>query len=380
MVICLFGTYESKFPRTLTIKMASEKNGYTLLECHYPFWELTREKHVFFSVKSMIRSALKILCIYFKLIWKYLQIMDHDVMIVGYNGYFDMPLAKLLAKIRKKPLIFTPVFPLYTTLVDDRKYLDKTSLKSTIVHKIDEIGCKLADLVIIETEEFLNYYHEEFGVPRRKLFKIPLGADETSFFIRKKPKHDSGQVKVLFYGKFIPLQGIHYIIEAAKLLEDNSRIEFEVIGSGQLSQEIDELSKRLDIKNITFIDWVEYGELPKHIQCADICLGIFGDTLKSRRGIPIKVYEALAMQKPVITGASPAAKEVFTDKVNAVLCEMANARALSESILLLSRDMKLREKIAKEGHKVYKDIFSSEYIARKFEKAVNKCVTHFRRM
>ncbi len=177
---------------------------------------------------------------------------------------------------------------------------------------------------------------------------------------------------MLFYGKFIPLQGIPYIVEAAKILEDNSEIEFEIIGSGQLSESIRDMAQKLNIKNARFIDWINYRKLPDHIQKADVCLGIFGTTHKAQRGIPIKVYESLAMKKPVITGNSPAAREVFTHKVNSILCDMGDPKAIAESILLLKNDKKLRENIAEAGFNLYQDLFSSKQIARKFELALNR--------
>lgn len=370
--ICLFGTYESQFPRTKTIIEASKRNAYEVIECHIPFWELARNKEIFFSPKSLVLSLFKILSIYFRLILKYFQVKDHDVVIVGYNGYFDIPLAKVLAKARKKPLLYTPVFPLYETMVEDRKHINKTSFPSKVIHKIDETACRLADLIIIETEEYIRYYHEEFRIPKKKFIQIPLGADEANFFPRKIRKSTPEKIMVLFYGKFIPLQGIRYIIEAAKLLEKDKDIGFEVIGSGQLTEEIQELSHKLQIKNVSFIEWVDYKKLPLHIQHTDICLGIFGDTPKSQRGIPIKVYEALAMKKPVITGDSPAAREVFTHRVNAELCEMANGKALAESILFLKKNQDLREKISLDGHALYQKLFSSERIAEDLKKALEK--------
>ena len=374
--VCFFGTYESAFPRTITLKEACRQLKIKVIECHAPFWELKRDKLEFFSLKSMIKIVFQLIFIYIHLMIQYIQSEDHDAVIVGYNGYFDMPLAKLLARIRKKPVIFSPVFPLYETSVEDRKYVNKNSLKSKSIHLIDEISCRLADLVIIETQSYLNYYCQEFKIPQEKYFKIPLGADETNCFLRPQEaqRHDSNHLRVLFYGKFIPLQGIPYIIEAAKLLESEKDIEFEIIGSGQLSPSIKELTKKLDISNVTFIDWVNYRDLPRHIQEADICLGIFGTTHKAQRGIPIKVYESLAMKKPVITGDSPAAREVFTHKVNSLLCEMGNPRALAESILLLKENSKLREEIAEAGFALYRALFSSSEIAKRFEMALNKCL------
>jgi glycosyltransferase involved in cell wall biosynthesis len=305
---------------------------------------------------------------------QYVRLEAHDVVVVGYNGYFDMPLAKFLAKIRRTPVIFTPVFPLYETSVEDREYINKNSIKSKVIHLIDTISCRLADLIIIETETYLDYYCQEFKVPRDKYFKIPLGADETNYFPRpvEASRNDSNHMKVLFYGKFIPLQGISTIVEAAKLVEKDKDIEFEIIGSGQLSPGIRSLTKKLNIQNVSFIEWVDYRDLPAHIQKADVCLGIFGKTPKAQRGIPIKVYESLAMKKPVITGDSPAAREVFSHKVNSILCEMGNPEALAESILLLKENRKLREDIARAGFKLYQDLYSSTEIAKKFKLALNK--------
>ncbi len=371
--ICFFGTYEKGFPRTRTLKEACRLKGYKVIECHRPFWEKMKEKREVFSLRSVISVAFRLMLIYISLAGRYLSLGAHDAVVVGYNGYFDMPLARLLTKIRKKTLIFTPVFPLYETMVEDRKYVNKASLKSKIIHRIDEISCRTADLIIIETETYLNYYSEEFKVPRRKFLKIPLGADEKNFYPRpiKSRSSDSAVIKVLFYGKFIPLQGISSIVRAAKLLEEDKELRFKIIGSGQLSEEIKRLSQELKVKNIDFIDWVNYKELPEHILEADICLGIFGGTPKAQRGIPIKVYEALALKKPVITGDTLAAGEVFTHKKNAVLCPVQNPEALAESIILLKENKKLRESIAQAGFELYQKLFSKERIAYLWEKGLN---------
>ncbi|MFP4082404.1 MAG: glycosyltransferase [Candidatus Aminicenantes bacterium] len=374
--VCFFGTYESTFPRTLTLKQACQRLKIKTLDCHIPFWEKKREKIEFFSLKSLPLIVFQLVFIYIRLMIRYLGLKDHDAVMVGYNGYFDVPLAKFLALLRRKPLIFTPVFPLYETSVEDREYIHKDSITAKIIHLIDEVGCRLADLIIIETQTYLDYYCREFKIRREKFFKIPLGADEKNFFSRPQEaqQNDSPNLRVLFYGKFIPLQGIPYIVEAAKLLEEEKDIKFEIIGSGQLSEDIAELAEELEVKNISFTDWVNYLDLPGRIQKADICLGIFGTTPKGRRGIPIKVYEALAMKKPVITGSSPAAREVFAHKINILLCEMGNSRALADSILLLKEDRKLREDIAQAGFELYQELFSSRRIAQEFKKALNRCI------
>jgi hypothetical protein len=80
------------------------------MECHAPFWELKEGKLDFFCLSGMIGHIFRLVLIYIRLTVRYFQLEDHDAVIVGYNGYLDMPVAKLLTRIRGKPLIFTPVF------------------------------------------------------------------------------------------------------------------------------------------------------------------------------------------------------------------------------------------------------------------------------
>jgi glycosyltransferase involved in cell wall biosynthesis len=169
---------------------------------------------------------------------------------------------------------------------------------------------------------------------------------------------------VVYFGQYIPLHGVNYIVEAAKLLEEHPDIRFELVGDGQTYLEAASLGERLQVQNVTFRrTWLSPEDLiAEHIIPADVCLGVFGDSPKARRVVPIKVFVALALGKPVITEDSPAAREVLIHGTDAILCEMANPQALAQAILLLKRDRPLREKIAKQGYLSFQNKFSSRVI------------------
>jgi glycosyltransferase involved in cell wall biosynthesis len=136
------------------------------------------------------------------------------------------------------------------------------------------------------------------------------------------------------------------------------------VGDGQTYGAAFSLAEKLQVKNVTFhCRWLPPEDLmAKHILPADVCLGIFGDSSKARRVVPIKVFVALAMGKPVITGDSPAAREVLTHGTDAILCQMANPHALAQAILLLKCRRPLREKIAREGYLSFQNKFSERVI------------------
>ncbi len=86
---------------------------------------------------------------------------------------------------------------------------------------------------------------------------------------------------------------------------------------------------------------------------ADICLGIFGHTAKAQMVIPHKIYEALAMKKPIITADTPAAKELLTNQINVIFIPSGNSQKLTEAIELLRNNRPLSEKIAVGGYKIF---------------------------
>jgi len=208
-------------------------------------------------------------------------------------------------------------------------------------------------------------------VPREKFRRIFLGADEETFVpIPGADERDDGSFLVFFYGKFTPLQGIPYILRAAAILKDRCDIRFEIVGSGQLSEEMAGLAEGLGLKRVEFIDWVPYTELPSHIARADVCLGIFGDTEKAKRGVPVKAFDALAMGRPLINGDTKAAREVLDHGESAWLVPMANEEALARAILQIKNDERLRRKLAQGARKVFLERYSRKQLGAAVREAL----------
>ena len=146
------------------------------------------------------------------------------------------------------------------------------------------------------------------------------------------PTKDS-RFEVLFYGTYIPLQGIDFIIDAAaQLQESHPAIHFTLIGSGQTRKRIERKIKKMNVTNVTLMDPVPYEHLPDCIRAADLCLGIFGTSNKAQRVIPHKVYDAVACGIPVLTGNTPGIREKFADHPLVTLCTVGNSADIAENI------------------------------------------------
>ena len=375
MKVCFFGTYEKDFPSNRIIIKGLKRNGIDVVECHISLWEKHRNKHGnFLKLFSMFKLTVDLISAYVRLgLMFFSKCKNVDVFIIGYIGQLDVFFLKALLVFKKdKPkVLFIPLVSLYDTAIIDRCLSNKNNLFAKFLFYIDKFSFRMVDLVVFDTNEHINYISNLFSLNKNKFERIWVGADEDVFY-PDKVEVERVVFQVLFIGKYIPLHGLAYIIKAAKLLENENDIKFKIIGSGQLDEEIMNLRKELDIKNIDFIDWIEYNKLIDEINGADVVLGIFGGTGKSLRVIPNKVFHAIACRKPIITGDSLAIRESFVNKKNILLCKNRNSESLSNAILEIKNDNKLRDKIAENGYTLFKNNFSSEKIGEKLAKLLLK--------
>lgn len=292
---------------------------------------------------------------------------DYDILIV--TGKIVLLCSWLLKIIHRKKIIFDVFISDYENLVLDRKVIKENSLKAKLLRYIDRTSCKLANHCILDTQEHIDYFCKEFKLKKEKFSVVYVGSDDEIFYPRENKKNEKFLVQ--FNGTFIPLQGIEYIVKAAKILEKEN-IQFKIIGTGQEHKKIKELYKKLGLNNIEFTDkYIPLKEYAEETNKADICLGIFGDSIKTNNVIPNKAFETIATKKPLITSETVAIKEIFTDKENCLFCKPHDETDLANKILLLKNDKKLREKIASNGYKLFKERFDNKNIGKEIVNKIN---------
>ena len=360
MRVCFFGGYNPRYTRNVIIKEGLIKNGVEVVECH---------------AKSRFKFWLRYPMLFFQHL-KFFPI-KYDFIFVPAFRHKDVPLAKLIGFFTNKPVVFDPLVSRYETKVLDQKKVAPYSMQARYNLKIDKLSFKLADIVLVDTFTHADYYSREFGINRSKFRRVPVGVAEELFSLFKTGDEEGsrkeGNFLVQFFGSFLPLQGIEYIVQAARIVEMRDRtIRFELIGSGQTFPMIKGLIEELELKNIVLRNWVPFSELPEVVSRADICLGIFGNTEKATRVVPNKVFQCLSLRKPVITGRTPAILEFFTNRENIFLCEPANADSLARAIMVLKDNGELRRKIAENGYKLIQENFTSELIGRQVKEILSK--------
>lgn len=339
MRVVYWGTYDTGKPRNRIMIRGLRENGVEVIECHAEVWEGIDDKSQIHNWSQKLHVFAVWLLSYPGLIWRYLRLPKHDAVIVGYMGHLDILVLWLFAKLRRVPVIWDVFLSLYNTAVEDRNLVAPNHLLAPFLFAWEWTACRAADCIILDTKTHGQYFVDKFRLPHEKVDRVFLGAEtdvfmpESSNQIETTANKRSGSFTALFYGQYIPLQGIETVVRAAKLT-DSDNIRWVLIGKGQESPKILDLIEELKPTNLEQIDWVPYEELITRIHNADVCLGIFGGTDKAKRVIPNKVFQILAAGSPLITGDTPAIRELVNNDNDVILVPVADSQALSSTVLL----------------------------------------------
>jgi len=364
--VCYWGTYDRDYPRNRILQEGLRASGAEVRECHAPLWrdsadKLTRARGSWLRPDRVLRAAWT----YGSLAVRFLSGPRPDFVFVGYAGHFDVFPAWCLCRLRGVPLVFDAFLSLYDSLVLDRGVVASGGAKARFLAWVDRTSCRLAGRVLLDTRTHAEFFSESFGLSREKVWVLPIGADDRVFHPLPPAASNGHPYTVLHYGRYIPLHGLETVVGAAQLLEESGEAcRFVLVGDGDERGKIETLARQRGVRSIEFRGAEAPDRLAGTIRESDLCLGIFGVTGKAARVIPNKVYEAMAAGKPVITGDSPAARELLRDGEDCLLCERGDPRALAAAIRRLRSDRDLSRRLAEGGRRRFEEKAAPAVIGR----------------
>lgn len=198
---------------------------------------------------------------------------------------------------------------------------------------------------------------------------IPVGTDETVFHPRANHHQAGESFTIFYYGHMLPLHGLSYVLEAAKLLQDRPEISFHIVGGDPEAARACRLAIR-DGAHISYDKWLPFETLAETASQASLTLGgPFGGTLQSRFVITGKTYQFLALGVPVLVGRNQV-NTVFRDRLNALVVPQADAPALADAINWAWRHPEELHRIGRRGRELYLKRFSQLAINQAVEELV----------
>lgn len=292
-----------------------------------------------------------------------------DAVFVGFMAQPILPFVRLLWHGR---LISDAYLSVYETIVEDRRQVRPQSWLARLARRLDGDLLRYSDLVVTDTEAHADFFRR-LAQPKGELARVWLSAEIEQLGAWSQREHGDEPFEVLFWGAFIPLQGVDVIVRAAALLRDEA-VRFTLAGTGQTFSECVALSAALGADNVKFVGWQPLSKVGDLARSSHLALGIFGSSDKAARVIPNKVFEALAMGMPVISGDSPAARELLTDGDDILTVPMGSPEALAERIRFARANYAAVQVAAQRGQATFQKTASFACITRLLVTRVRECL------
>lgn len=187
------------------------------------------------------------------------------------------------------------------------------------------------------------------GVPAERIVVIPNGINRDHFSAAPASeiaKRNLGLADALvlgFTGFVRDWHGVDRVIRWMVSTDAPANAVLMVVGDGPVRADLERLAAELSLQNrVRFTGVINRDEVPEHVAAFDIALQPAVVPYAS----PLKLFEYLALGKPVIAPRQPNIEEILTDGDNALLFDVTEEGAFERTLTHLCADGVLRDRLA----------------------------------
>jgi len=277
--------------------------------------------------------------------------------------------AVLVSKLKGSKLIFN-VSDLWPESAERLNIINNRFLIN-VSYRLESWIYKKSFLISGQTQGIVKSIKKRF--PNKSVVWFPNGVD-VDFFEGEYETIDwqsklalpTENLIILYAGIIGHAQGLEVIIKAAEKLKSFS-LSFIIVGDGPEKNRLLKMVADKNLNHVHFIPNLEKTKMPSLIKSCDAYVVPLRKLDLFKGAIPSKLFEPLAMGKPILLGVDGEAKELFIEEGKAGLFfEPENADELSDRILILLNDQSLRLQLGMNGKSYVKSNFDRQHIHQKF--------------
>jgi len=278
----------------------------------------------------------------------------------------------IVSRLRGIPLIFE-VRDLWPKFAIDLGFL-KNKFLIRMAEWLEGVVYKKSELIIVLTPAFKEYLISEKKIDKKKIFYVPNGADfsimspaSKTNWVRKK--YFKNKFVVLLAGSHNVIDDLGQIVNAAKLLKDNSNILFVFIGDGAEKNKLVKEALKHKLNNVLFLDPVAKDKLADYINAADVCVVVAHPVLN--KIYLYKGFDYMSCGKPIIISLDGASKKLIVNEAKSgKFVEPRNVNEFKKAVLYFynhGREMKI---MGENGYKFVKKNFDMDKLANQYIKII----------
>lgn len=322
-----------------------------------------------YKSKNILPRLLNYFSFVFSSIFTALFRIEKNDIIICESPPLFLGISAIVIRFFKRSKVIFNVSDLWPETAEKLDIVQNKSLLS-LSYKLEKYIYHKSFLVIGQTKGIVNNINKRY--PLIKTYWLPNGIDFESYTINDSNFRQENNLEkddfILFYAGILGhAQGLEVILHAANLLRSNSKIKFFIAGDGPVKSQLVQLKEENNLTAVYFLPNSNRNTILSIINQIDAYIVPLKKNDLFLGAIPSKLFEPLALHKPILLGVSGEAKELFIDQGNSgVHFEPENFNELAEAIELLYSNIELAQKKGNDGYEYVKNKFDRKNIALAF--------------
>lgn len=303
----------------------------------------------------------------------------------------DLPISLagiLVSKALKKVCIFDMAEPYPETC---KEYLIARSKKQKIINfflrnpylatLIENIVLRLADHILVVSKE-----------SKDRLLKLRVEEEKISIigntpliekFHPASPSYP-GIMKgledkriLIFVGNLLDDRGLILATRAMKgIISQFTDARLLIIGDGPEKKYIKNEVKKLNLEEYVFLaGWIKHDSLPAYIASSDVGILPFMATSHMNITLANKLFDYMAMGKPVIASDVSPMRRIITEEVCGLVFRAENQKSFEEAVIKMLSDSKMMKSMGENGFQAVQKRYNWEEEQEKLYLVINKVLS-----
>jgi glycosyltransferase involved in cell wall biosynthesis len=234
---------------------------------------------------------------------------------------------------------------------------------------IEHFAYRKADRIVPVTDSFKKYMLDK-GIKAGKITVVKNGVDLARYApidgarALAEELGIKGKFVVSYFGTHGMAHHLETILHAAHRLSSSKNIIFLMVGDGAERQALVQMRDKMALDNVMMIDQQPKSRMREFWALSNISLILLKKSDLFKTVIPSKIFESMAMAKPIILGVEGESADLLQAAKAGVCIEPEHAGDLAAHVLELSQDPERCYQLGRNGRQYVMEHFDRTVLAR----------------
>ena len=242
---------------------------------------------------------------------------------------------------------------------------------------VEKFVYRKANHIVSVTDSFKSHI-ESRGGQAEKISVIKNGVDLGRFEIQEPDQAFAKQYGLgnKFIAAYVGTQGLAHgldtLLKAAERLQHREDIHIVMVGDGADRKRLEAEAERLGLKNFSSLGQLPKSAMPQLLSNCGANLVLLRKLDLFLSVIPSKIFESMAMQKPLIMGVEGEGRNIVDAAEAGIGITPEDDAALAKAVETLADDRELCKTLGSNGRAYVSEHFNRERLADDYEAVLKR--------